>query len=123
MIILMVDDTPSVRRLVGKVVKSGGFTLAEAGDGVEGLAKLAELKAAGTPPKLIISDYNMPNMNGIAFVKAVRQQDRSTPILMLTTLSEASKKAEVKQAGGNGWVEKPLSPGPFLATVKKLAGV
>lgn len=123
MIILTVDDTPSVRRLVGKLVKTIGFQIAEAGDGKEGLAKIAELKKGGTPPTLIISDLNMPNMDGMEFITEVRKSDRTTPILMLSTISDEAKKMEGKKAGANGWIQKPLSPAPFLSTIKKMTGV
>ena len=123
MIILTVDDTPSVRKLIGKLVNTLKFTIAEAGDGQEGLAKLAELKAAGTPPKLILTDYNMPVMDGIAFIREVRKTDRTTPILMVTTISEESKQQEGKLAGANGWLTKPISPKTFLPIIQKMAGV
>lgn len=123
MIILTVDDTPSVRKLIGKLVKSLKFTIAEAGDGKEGLAKLAELKAAGTPPKLILTDYNMPVMDGLIFIREVRKTDRTTPILMVTTVSEEGKQQEGKLAGANGWITKPISPKTFLPTLQKMAGL
>ncbi|MBF0283080.1 MAG: response regulator [Magnetococcales bacterium] len=122
-IILTVDDTPSVRSLVGKLVAKLGFDIAEAGNGQEGLTQLGALKTSGTPPKLIISDLNMPEMDGIAFIKAVRAFDQKTPILMLTTIESEEKKTEGKQAGANGWLVKPISPAPFLETVKKISGV
>lgn len=122
MIILTVDDTPSVRQLIGKLVKTIGYDIAEAGDGKEGLTKLAALKASGTPPKLILTDYNMPNMDGLVFIKEVRKSDRTTPILMVTTISEEGKQREGKEAGANGWITKPLSPATFLSTVKKMTG-
>lgn len=123
MIILTVDDTPSVRKLIGKLVKTLKCTIAEAGDGKEGLAKLAELKAQGTPPKIILTDYNMPVMDGITFIKEVRKTDRTTPILMVTTVSEEGKQKEGKMAGANGWMTKPISPSTFLPTIKKMAGI
>ncbi|MEO5367590.1 MAG: response regulator [Magnetococcus sp. WYHC-3] len=121
-IILTVDDTPSVRGLVGKLVAKLGFDIAEAGDGVEGLGRLAALKSAGTAPRLIISDLNMPNMDGITFIREVRKKDPSTPILMLTTIDAEDKKREGKQAGANGWLTKPISPTPFLETIRKMTG-
>jgi two-component system chemotaxis response regulator CheY len=122
-IILTVDDTPSVRGLVGKLVAKLGATTAEAEDGRKGLAKLAELKKAGTPPKLIISDLNMPNMDGLTFIAEVRKTDRTTPILMLTTMDGDDQKAAGKKAGANGWLVKPISPANFLSTVKKMAAL
>ena len=122
-IILTVDDTPSVRTLVGKLVKKIGFDIAQAGDGKQGLAKIAELKGAGTPPKLIISDLNMPVMDGLTFIAEVRKSDPSTPILMLTTIDAPEKRGEGKRAGANGWLVKPIKPGPFLNTIKKMTSV
>ncbi|MBF0107714.1 MAG: response regulator [Magnetococcales bacterium] len=119
-IILTVDDTPSVRSLVGKLVAKIGFDIVEAGNGREGLGKLAEIKQKKTPPKLIITDLNMPTMDGIAFIRAVRKEDMKTPILMLTTIDADEKKVEGKKAGANGWLTKPISPNLFLDTIRKM---
>ena len=120
--VLSVDDTPGVLVIVEKLVKRLGLDCVKAGNGKEGLAQYAALKKAGTPIKLIISDINMPVMDGMTFVKEVRKTDQSTPILFLTTVGDDTNKAAGKQAGANGWLEKPIAPGSFLATLKKMTG-
>ena len=120
--VLSVDDTPGVLVIVEKLVKRLGFDFAKAGDGKKGLEQYAILKKAGTPIKLIISDVNMPVMDGMTFVKEVRKTDQSTPILFLTTVGDTGNKTAGKQAGANGWLEKPINPATFLATVKKITG-
>ena len=122
-IILTVDDAPSIRDLVGTLVSKLGFDGAAAGSGAEALNLLSDLKRGGNAPRIIISDLNMPNMNGIDFIKAVRSDDKTTPILMLTTMDGSERKTEGKEAGANGWLVKPISPGSFLAAIKKMASV
>lgn len=104
--VLSVDDTPGVLVIVEKLIKRLGFDVAKAGNGKEGLEQFTALKKAGTPIKLIISDINMPVMDGMAFVKEVRKTDQSTPVLFLTTVGDAANKAAGKQAGANGLVRK-----------------
>lgn len=115
--ILVVDDSASLRQVVGIALKSSGYEVIEGCDGKEALAKLD-----GRKLNLIISDVNMPNMDGIAFVKAVKQLPnyKFTPIIMLTTESQESKKAEGQAAGAKAWVVKPFKPEQMLAAVSKL---
>ena len=115
--ILIVDDSASLRQVVAIALKGGGYDVVEAVDGKDGLTKLN-----GQKIHLIISDVNMPNMDGIAFVKAVKQLPnyKFTPIIMLTTESQESKKMEGQAAGAKAWVVKPFKPEQMLAAVAKL---
>jgi len=115
--ILIVDDSASLRQVVAIALKGGGYDVIEACDGKDGLSKLN-----GQKIHLIISDVNMPNMNGIEFVKAVKQLPnyKFTPIIMLTTESQEDKKQEGQAAGAKAWVVKPFKPEQMLAAVAKL---
>jgi two-component system chemotaxis response regulator CheY len=115
--IMIVDDSASVRQVVGIALKSAGYTVLEGRDGVDAIAKLT-----GQKIHLIISDVNMPNMDGIRFVKAVKQMApyKFTPIIMLTTESEEAKKREGQAAGARAWVVKPFQPEHLLGAVQKL---
>ncbi|MBV4455743.1 MULTISPECIES: response regulator [Pseudomonas] len=115
--VLVVDDSSSVRQVVGIALKSAGYDVIEASDGRDALNKLT-----GQKVHLIISDVNMPNMDGITFVKEVKKlaNYKFTPIIMLTTESQESKKAEGQAAGAKAWVVKPFQPAQMLAAVSKL---
>jgi two-component system chemotaxis response regulator CheY len=115
--ILVVDDSASLRQVVSIALKGGGYDVIEACDGKDALSKLT-----GQKIHLIISDVNMPNMDGIAFVKAVKQLPtyKFTPIIMLTTESQEDKKMEGQAAGAKAWVVKPFKPEQMLAAVAKL---
>lgn len=115
--ILIVDDSASVRQVVGITLRGAGYDVIEGSDGAVGLSKLT-----GQRVHLIISDVNMPNMDGIAFVKAVKQLPayRFTPVVMLTTESQEEKKREGQQAGAKAWIVKPFQPAQLLAAVEKL---
>lgn len=117
--ILIVDDSASMRQLVRISLTSAGHQVIEACDGRDALAKLT-----GQKINLIISDVNMPNLDGIGLVKAVkaRSEYRFTPIMMLTTESEQAKKAEGQAAGAKAWMVKPFQPQQLLAAVAKLVG-
>jgi two-component system, chemotaxis family, chemotaxis protein CheY len=115
--ILIVDDSPSVRQVVGIALKGAGYDVIEGCDGKDALTKLD-----GRKVHLIISDVNMPNMDGITFVKEVKKLGgyKFTPIIMLTTESQESKKREGQEAGARAWVVKPFQPAQMLAAVSKL---
>ncbi len=115
--ILVVDDSASLRQVVGIALKGAGYDVVEGVDGKDALTKLD-----GRKVNLIISDVNMPNMDGITFVKAVKQHPnyKFTPIIMLTTESQEAKKAEGQAAGAKAWVVKPFKPEQMLAAVSKL---
>lgn len=115
--ILIVDDSASLRQVVAIALKGAGYDVIEAGDGKDALGKLT-----GQKVHLIISDVNMPNMDGITMVKEVKKLPayKFTPIIMLTTESQESKKAEGQAAGARAWVVKPFKPEQMLAAVSKL---
>ena len=115
--ILIVDDSASLRQVVSIALRGAGYDVLEAGDGRQALAKLT-----GQKVHMIVSDVNMPNMDGISFVKAVKQMPayRFTPIAMLTTESQDSKKQEGREAGAKAWVLKPFRPDQLVAVVQKL---
>ena len=115
--IMVVDDSASLRQVVGIALKGAGYDVIEGCDGKDALAKMT-----GQKIHLIISDVNMPNMDGITFVKAVKQLPnyKFTPVIMLTTESQESKKAEGQAAGAKAWVVKPFKPEQMLGAVQKL---
>jgi len=115
--ILVVDDSSSVRMVVGTALKGAGYDVIDACDGKDALSKLT-----GKKIHLIISDVNMPNMDGITLVKEVKKLPdyKFTPICMLTTESEQSKMQEGKAAGAKAWIVKPFQPPKLLAAVEKL---
>jgi two-component system chemotaxis response regulator CheY len=115
--ILTVDDSLSVRQVLGTLLKSAGYDVLEACDGQDALSKLK-----GQKIHLIISDVNMPKLDGIGFVKAVKQLPtyKFTPIIMLTTESEEQKKREGQAAGAKAWVVKPFKPDQMLGAIEKL---
>lgn len=115
--ILIVDDSASVRQVVSIALKQKGYDVIEGGDGKEALAKLT-----GQKVHLIISDVNMPNMDGISLVKAVKAMPayKFTPIVMLTTESQEAKKKEGQAAGAKAWIVKPFRPDQLLDVVQKL---
>ncbi len=116
--ILAVDDSASMRQMVSFTLKGAGHDVFEASDGVEAL----EVAKAQSGVDLVISDINMPNMDGIALIKELRTLPsyKFTPILMLTTESGSDKKTEGKSAGATGWIVKPFNPDQLLATIKKV---
>ncbi len=114
--ILVIDDSTSLRQVVAMTLKGAGYDVLQAGDGKEALAFLDGRKIA-----MAVCDVNMPNMNGIEFVIAAKQiaAYKFMPILMLTTESQESKKAEGKAAGAKAWMLKPFSPSSLLSAVSK----
>jgi len=115
--ILAVDDSASMRQMVSFTLKSAGFDVVEANDGQQAL-----LKAKDEQVDLVLSDINMPVMDGIQLVKELRAFPgyKFTPILILTTESSVDKKIEGKKAGATGWLVKPFNPEQLLATIKKV---
>ncbi len=115
--ILIVDDSNTARASVEYTLKKGEYEVVSADDGVNGLAKLKET----TNVSMIITDLNMPKMDGIEFIKHVRTIDehKYTPILMLTTESQDEKKKQGKEAGASGWLVKPFNPTQLLDVVKR----
>ena len=115
--IMIVDDSVSLRQVVSIALKSAGYDVIEACDGKDALSKLNGVKI-----HLIISDVNMPNMDGITFVQEAKKlaNYKFTPIIMLTTESQEGKKQEGQAAGAKAWVVKPFQPAQMLAAVSKL---
>ncbi len=117
--ILSVDDSGSIRQMVSFTLKSAGYTVIEAVDGQDGLDK-AKLKTVD----LVLTDQNMPRMDGLTLIKSLRAMPsyRSVPILMLTTESGDAMKSQGKAAGATGWIVKPFDPQKLLEVVKKVIG-
>jgi two-component system chemotaxis response regulator CheY len=115
--ILTVDDSPSVRQMIKLVLAPAGHVVVEAGDGAEGLAK-----AKAQRFDLVITDLNMPVMNGLQMIRALRALPSfaGVPIVFLTTESDDAVKQEAKAAGATGWITKPFKPEQLLAVVAKL---
>jgi len=117
--ILIVDDANTIRQLLSMTLRNAGCDVVEACDGQDGLTKLK-----GTSVNMIFTDLNMPVMNGIEFIKAVKSQPqfKFVPIVMLTTESEESKKREGQAAGAKAWIIKPFRPEQIVAVMKKIIG-
>ena len=115
--ILIVDDSASLRQVVSIALKGAGYDTVEACDGKDALSKLD-----GRKLHLIISDVNMPNMDGLSFVRAAKQLPayKFTPVIMLTTEVSDAKKQEGQAAGAKAWVVKPFQPAQMLTAVSKL---
>lgn len=115
--ILVVDDSVSIRQSVRFILEQSGYTVHEAADGAEGLKSLGEHKA-----DLVITDVNMPNMDGLTMVKKIRETDgiKFVPILVLTTESQGSVIEEGKKAGATGWIVKPFNDEKLIETIKKV---
>lgn len=116
-LIMVVDDSASIRQVVGIALRGEGYDVLEASDGQDALNKMT-----GQKIHLIISDVNMPNMDGITFLKKVKSHPRYkfTPVIMLTTEAGQDKMAEGRAAGAKAWVVKPFQPPQMLAAVAKL---
>lgn len=116
-LIMIVDDSASMRRVVSIALKGAGYDVLEGVDGKDALAKLT-----GQKVHLIISDVNMPVMDGIAFLKAVKAMPayKFTPVIMLTTESAEEKKREGQSAGARAWVVKPFQPEQLVNAVQRL---
>ena len=115
--IMIVDDSASMRQVLGIALRGAGYVVIEGCDGRDALSKLTGQKVL-----LIISDVNMPNMDGISFLKAVKQLPayKFTPVIMLTTVSEEAKMAEGRAAGARAWVSKPFQPEKLLDAAQRL---
>ena len=116
--ILIADDSESIRLVVGTALRTEGYEVIVGEDGQHALDLLLESEGVN----LIVSDLNMPRMNGISFLKEVRKLDKYKylPFLILTTESQESKKMEAKQSGATGWIIKPFVKEKLIAVVKKV---
>ena len=116
--VLIVDDSASMRQAVGQTLRQAGYEVVEAVDGVDAWNKI-------TPDvRLVITDLNMPNLDGIELIRYLRNTDahRFTPILMLTTESEEAKKQAGRSAGATGWIVKPFQPDQLIGAIRKVLG-
>ena len=117
--ILAVDDSASIRRMVSFTLRTAGYDVVEAVDGEDALAK-----AKAQPMNLVLTDQNMPRMDGLTLVRSLRELPgyRTAPILILTTESGAEMKSRGKAAGATGWLVKPFDPQRLIDIVKKVIG-
>ena len=117
--VLTVDDSASIRQMVSFTLKSAGYEVVEAVDGMDGLDK-AKARACN----LVLTDQNMPRMDGLSLIKSLRAmpQYRTVPILMLTTESSDTMKSQGRAAGATGWLVKPFDPQKLIEVVKKVIG-
>jgi two-component system, chemotaxis family, chemotaxis protein CheY len=117
--IMTVDDSASVRQMVSYTLREAGYNVVEASDGVDALSKIDSETF-----NLVITDLNMPRMDGITLIKELRAKPKIkfTPILMLTTESQSERKLEGKSAGATGWIIKPFKPEQLVTVVKKVIG-
>jgi two-component system chemotaxis response regulator CheY len=116
--VLTVDDSRTMRDMLKLALTQAGFRVVQAEDGVHGLEVLQ-----GEAPDVIITDINMPRMDGFGFIEAVRldAERRAIPILVLTTESDAEKKNRARQAGATGWIVKPFNPVKLVDAVRRVA--
>jgi len=116
-IVMIVDDSASIRQVVNLTLRKVGYDVIEAVDGEDALRKLASVKV-----NLLICDVNMPNMDGITLVRSLKEMPnyKYVPVIMLTTESQESKKQEGRAAGARAWVVKPFKPEQMLEAVSKL---
>ena len=117
--ILTVDDSPSVRQMVKLTLSNAGYEVSEADNGAEGLKK-----AQSSPVDMVVTDLNMPVMNGLGLIRELRKLPayRGVPILFLTTESDPEMKKQAKAAGATGWITKPFQQDQLVAVVKKVLG-
>ena len=116
--VMIVDDSKTIRQQVSFTLSKGGYDVIEAEDGNDGLSKLK----ANADIAMIISDVNMPNLNGLEMVEKIKAEGHSVPIVMLTTEGAADMIERAKAAGAKGWLVKPFKPDQLVAAVQKLAG-
>ncbi|CAE6776165.1 response regulator [Nitrospira defluvii] len=116
--VLVVDDSPTMRQMVAFTLSSAGYQVVEAGNGKEAVGKVN----GGTKPDLVVTDLNMPEMDGISLIKEIRKMPalKFTPILMLTTEASDDKKKAGQAAGATGWIVKPFNPEQMMAVIKKV---
>jgi two-component system, chemotaxis family, chemotaxis protein CheY len=117
--ILAIDDSRTIRGLVQRVMSDAGFVCAVAEDGVEGVARFRE-----DPPDVVITDINMPNMDGFGVIDAIRKGSvrAQTPILVLTTESTVELKTRAREAGATGWIVKPFDDEAIIRTIRRVTG-
>jgi two-component system chemotaxis response regulator CheY len=117
--VLVVDDSPSVRKMVQMTLCAAGYDVIEATDGQDGFEK-----ATSAPIDAILTDQNMPRLDGLSFIRKFRETAQSVgiPVVFLSTESDASLKAQAKEVGATGWMVKPFDQNQILVVVKKIVG-
>jgi two-component system chemotaxis response regulator CheY len=117
--IMVVEDSESMRQLVGFALRDAGYDVIEAENGRDALEKLN-----GVNVSVVVTDLNMPEMNGLALIRAIRQMEgyRFMPVVVLATESRESLQREAQQAGASAWISKPFTPDALLAVVRRFAG-
>jgi len=118
--VLTVDDSRTMREMLRLALADAGFRVVQAEDGVHGLEVL---QAEAQAPQVIVTDINMPRMDGFGFIEEVRgdQRYRAIPILVLTTESDAEKKNRARMAGATGWIVKPFNPDKLVDAIRRVA--
>jgi two-component system chemotaxis response regulator CheY len=116
--ILVLDDSPTMVMSLSLVLKGAGYDVETGANGREGITKLTD----GVKPSVVLTDLNMPELDGIGFIKEARKISsmRSTPIIVLTTEASGRKRDEARAAGASGWLTKPAEPNQLLSVVKQL---
>ncbi len=116
--VLTVDDSRTMRDMLNLALSEAGYRVVQAVDGLDGLEILE-----GERPDVIVTDLNMPRMDGFAFIEGVRRDARlrATPILVLTTESDTAKKARAREAGATGWIVKPFNPAKLVDAIRRVA--
>lgn len=117
--VLAIDDSRTIRALVRRVMEDAGFSCVLAADGVQGVARFSE-----DPPDVVITDINMPNMDGYAVIHSIRGGgvNSDVPILVLTTESAPHLKARAREAGATGWIVKPFDDAAIISVVRRVTG-
>lgn len=117
-VVLAIDDSLTIRELINFVLTNAGFEVHLAEDGLEGLERLAQCR-----PDAIVTDVNMPRLDGLSFIERARMHPdhRGTPILVLTTETDGAKKDRARKAGATGWIVKPFSPPQLLEALRRVA--
>lgn len=117
-LVLTVDDSRTMRQMLKIALDNAGFDVVQAEDGIDGIDALQQ-----KTPRIIITDINMPRLDGYGFMEYVRSQDhlRQTPILVLTTETDAEKKARARKAGASGWIVKPFDPTKLVDAIRRVA--
>ena len=115
--VLTVDDSPTIRTMLRCALADAGFRVVQACDGMEGLEQLR-----GEAPDVIITDINMPRLDGFGFIEGVRQDSRhrATPILVLTTENDVDRKTRARNAGATGWIVKPFDPAKLVDAIHRV---
>lgn len=118
--VLVIDDSRTIRLLVGDVLREAGYEIAEAADGLEGAEKIQSMRDLS----LVLCDVNMPRMTGLEMLRLVKlhPNNRNLPVVMLTTEGQVSLIEKARAAGARGWIVKPVKADRLLATVRQLAG-